>query len=124
MPPGGLTAGKSIASPRRPPERVYTHTHQGYSKAMPGYIVHKEDVQRRLARIEGQARGIQKMVADERYCIDILTQVKSMKAALDRVALLLLDDHVEHCVADAVKSGDGAEKLRELSQAIGRFVEG
>ncbi len=90
---------------------------------MPGYIVHEGDVQRRLARIEGQARGLQKMVADERYCIDILTQVKSMKAALDRVALLLLDDHVEHCVADAVKTGDGAEKLRELSQAIGRFVE-
>ncbi|HVC42615.1 MAG TPA: metal-sensitive transcriptional regulator [Candidatus Saccharimonadales bacterium] len=91
---------------------------------MQGYIAHKEDIQKRLLRIEGQARGLQKMVDGERYCIDILTQIKSMKAALDRVALLLLDDHVGHCVADAVKSGDGAEKLRELSQAIGRFVEG
>jgi CsoR family transcriptional regulator, copper-sensing transcriptional repressor len=91
---------------------------------MPGYIDHKEDIQKRLLRIEGQARGLQKMVDDERYCIDILTQVKSVKAALDRVALLLLDDHVEHCVADAVRGGDGADKLRELSQAIGRFVEG
>lgn len=91
---------------------------------MAGYIAHKDDIQRRLLRIEGQARGLQRMVDDERYCIDILTQVKSIKAALDRVALLLLDDHVEHCIADAVSSGDGADKLRELSQAIGRFVEG
>jgi DNA-binding FrmR family transcriptional regulator len=91
--------------------------------AMAGYIAHKDDIQKRLLRIEGQARGLQRMVDEERYCIDILTQVKSVKAALDRVALLLLDDHVEHCVADAVKSGHGAAKLRELSQAIGRFVE-
>lgn len=91
---------------------------------MTGYIAHKEDIQKRLLRIEGQARGLQRMVGDERYCIDIMTQVKSMKAALDRVALLLLDDHVKHCVADAVRSGHGDEKLRELSQAIGRFVEG
>jgi CsoR family transcriptional regulator, copper-sensing transcriptional repressor len=91
---------------------------------MPGYIAHKDDIQKRLRRIEGQARGLQRMVDDERYCIDILTQVKSLKAALDRVALLLLDDHVEHCVADAVRGGDGTDKLRELSQAISRFVEG
>jgi CsoR family transcriptional regulator, copper-sensing transcriptional repressor len=90
---------------------------------MAGYIAHKDDIQKRLLRIEGQARGLQRMVDEERYCIDILTQVKSVKAALDRVALLLLDDHVEHCVAEAVRSGRGAAKLRELSQAIGRFVE-
>ncbi|HUZ68131.1 MAG TPA: metal-sensitive transcriptional regulator [Candidatus Saccharimonadales bacterium] len=90
---------------------------------MAGYIAHKDDIQKRLLRVEGQARGLQRMVDEERYCIDILTQVKSVKAALDRVALLLLDDHVEHCVADAVKRGHGAAKLRELSQAIGRFVE-
>jgi CsoR family transcriptional regulator, copper-sensing transcriptional repressor len=94
------------------------------SPGMAGYIAHKDDIQRRLRRIEGQARGLQRMVDDDRYCIDILTQVKSLKAALDRVALLLLDDHVEHCVADAVRNGDGSDKLRELSQAIGRFVEG
>ena len=91
---------------------------------MAGYIAHKDDMQKRLLRIEGQARGLQRMIADERYCIDILTQVKSMKAALDRVALLLLDDHVEHCVADAVRQGHGADKLDELSKAIGRFVQG
>ena len=90
---------------------------------MTGYIANKDDIQKRLLRIEGQARGLQRMVNEERYCIEILTQVKSVKAALDRVALLLLDDHVEHCVADAVRSGHGAAKLRELSQAIGRFVE-
>ena len=90
---------------------------------MAGYIAHRDDLEKRLLRIEGQTRGLQRMVAEERYCIDILTQVKSVKAALDRVALLLLDDHVEHCVADAVKSGHGETKLRELSQAIGRFVE-
>jgi DNA-binding FrmR family transcriptional regulator len=89
-----------------------------------GYIAHKDDIQRRLRRVEGQARGLQRMVDDERYCIDILTQVKSLKAALDRVALLLLDDHVEHCMTDAVQAGDRAAKLRELSLAIGRFVEG
>jgi DNA-binding FrmR family transcriptional regulator len=91
--------------------------------AMAGYIAHKDDIQKRLLRIEGQARGLQRMVDNERYCIDILTQVQSVKAALDRVALMLLDDHVEHCVADAVRSGEGAVKLRELSQAIGRFME-
>jgi CsoR family transcriptional regulator, copper-sensing transcriptional repressor len=89
-----------------------------------GYIAHKDDIQKRLRRVEGQARGLQRMVDDERYCIDILTQVKSLKAALDRVALLLLDDHVEHCMTDAVQAGDRAAKLRELSLAIGRFVEG
>jgi CsoR family transcriptional regulator, copper-sensing transcriptional repressor len=91
---------------------------------MAGYIAHKDDIQKRLRRIEGQARGLQRMVDGERYCIDILTQVKSLKAALDRVALLLLDDHVEHCINDAGQAGDRAEKLRELSLAIGRFVEG
>jgi CsoR family transcriptional regulator, copper-sensing transcriptional repressor len=91
---------------------------------MAGYIAHKDDIQKRLRRVEGQARGLQRMVDDERYCIDILTQVKSLKAALDRVALLLLDDHVAHCMTDAVQAGDRAGKLRELSLAIGRFVEG
>jgi len=89
-----------------------------------GYIEHQQDLQRRLARIEGQIRGLQRMVDDERYCIDILTQINAVKAALDKVALLLLGDHVEHCVADAVRSGEGAEKLRELTGAVGRFLGG
>jgi DNA-binding FrmR family transcriptional regulator len=103
---------------------LYNRTRQGYTIGMAGYIAHRDDIQKRLRRIEGQARGLQRMVDDERYCIDILTQVKSLKAALDRVALLLLDDHVAHCVNDAAQAGDRGEKLREVSLAIGRFVEG
>jgi CsoR family transcriptional regulator, copper-sensing transcriptional repressor len=91
---------------------------------MTGYTDHKDDVRARLGRIEGQVRGIQRMVDQDRYCIDILTQVNAVKAALDKVALTLLDDHVEHCVADAVKAGEGKEKLHELSMAIGRFLSG
>jgi DNA-binding FrmR family transcriptional regulator len=91
---------------------------------MPGYSDHKNDVRARLNRIEGQVRGIHHMVDDDRYCIDILTQVNAAKAAIDQVALILLEDHVQHCVADAVKAGEGEEKLRELTAAVGRFLAG
>jgi DNA-binding FrmR family transcriptional regulator len=91
---------------------------------VPGYINSKPQIQARLSRVEGQVRGIQRMVVEERYCIDILTQVNAVKAALDRVAIALLDDHVQHCVADAVRAGDGDAKLGELSAAIGRFLSG
>jgi CsoR family transcriptional regulator, copper-sensing transcriptional repressor len=91
---------------------------------VPGYINSKPQIQARLSRVEGQVRGIQRMVAEERYCIDILTQVNAVKAALDRVAIALLDDHVQHCVADAVRAGDADAKLDELSAAIGRFLSG
>jgi DNA-binding FrmR family transcriptional regulator len=91
---------------------------------MPGYSDHKDDVRARLNRIEGQVRGIHGMVDDDRYCIDILTQVNAAKAAIDQVALILLEDHVQHCVADAVKAGEGEEKLRELTTAVGRFLAG
>ena len=91
---------------------------------MPGYSDHKDDVRARLNRIEGQVRGIRGMVDDDRYCIDILTQVNAAKAAIDQVALILLEDHVQHCVADAVKAGEGEEKLRELTTAVGRFLAG
>jgi DNA-binding FrmR family transcriptional regulator len=64
------------------------------------------------------------MVDDDRYCIDILTQVNAAKAAIDQVALILLEDHVQHCVADAVKAGEGEEKLQELTTAVGRFLAG
>ncbi len=90
----------------------------------PGYINNKKRIQDRLNRLEGQVRGIHRMVDEERYCIDILTQVNAVKAALDRVAISLLDDHVRHCVADAVRDGDGEEKVGELSAAIGRFLTG
>lgn len=91
---------------------------------MPGYSDHKQDVRARLSRIEGQVRGIERMVDEDRYCIDILTQVNAVKAAIDKVALSLLEDHVEHCVTDAVRAGEGEEKLRELTTAIGRFLAG
>ncbi len=91
---------------------------------MPGYKSHKEQVQGRLKRIEGQVRGLQKMVDDDRYCIDVLTQVSAAKAALDAVALLLLHDHTEHCVVEAIQAGDGTQKIRELNEAVERLVKG
>ena len=89
---------------------------------MPGYAKDKKSIQSRLRRIEGQVRGIQKMVDDDRYCIDVLTQVNATKAALESVALQLLADHTEHCVTEAIRSGGGAAKVRELNQAVERMV--
>ena len=89
-----------------------------------GYTKDKAALQARLRRIEGQVRGIQRMVDEDRYCIDILTQVNSIKAAIDRVALLLLEDHVDHCVADALRAGEGQAKVAELSSAISRYLGG
>ena len=89
-----------------------------------GYAKNKDDLGARLRRIEGQVRGIQRMVDEDRYCIDILTQVNSVKAALDKVALALLGDHVDHCVAEAVREGRGEAKLKELTAAIGRYLGG
>ncbi len=100
------------------------HTPEGYSKKMPGYKSHKDQVQGRLKRIEGQIRGVEKMVDEDRYCIDVLTQVGAVKAALDAVALLLLQDHTEHCVVDAIHAGDGSEKVRELNNAVERLIKG
>ena len=91
---------------------------------MAGYTSHKEQIQARLRRIEGQIRGVQKMVDEDRYCIDVLTQVSAAKAALNAVALELLQDHTEHCVAEAIRSGDGTAKIRELNDAVERLVRG
>lgn len=88
----------------------------------PGYTENKDKVLARLRRIEGQVRGITKMVKDDRYCIDVLTQVSAAKAALESVSLNLLEDHMHHCVADAIKAGDGTAKVREVSEAIERLV--
>ncbi|CAM3278671.1 metal-sensitive transcriptional regulator [Nocardioides dubius] len=90
------------------------------------YIAHdtKGDYLKRLKRIEGQARGLQRMVEEGQYCIDILTQVSAVKKALDAVALGLLEEHMAHCVVNAVKAGgDEAEaKLKEANDAIARLV--
>ena len=91
-----------------------------------GYLAahKKDDYLKRLRRIEGQARGLQRMVEEEQYCIDILTQVSAMTKALQSVALGLLDDHLGHCVVDAAAAGgpDAELKLKEASDAIARLV--
>jgi CsoR family transcriptional regulator, copper-sensing transcriptional repressor len=88
---------------------------------MVGYLEDKEKLVKRLARVEGQVRGVSKMVEEERYCIDVLTQIGAIQAALDKVALGLLDDHTRHCVVEA-EGGERVEKVDELMAALGRFV--
>ncbi len=94
----------------------------GYNDPMHGYTKDKQAVLARLRRIEGQVRGIEKMVDEDRYCIDVLTQVNAVRAALESVALRLLSDHTEHCVIDAIRSGAGKAKVRELNEAVERLV--
>src|SRR5207253_9629801 len=81
------------------------YTSGGYDGPMPGYTKDKQTIETRLRRIEGQVRGIQKMVAEDRYCIDVLTQVNATRAALESVALQLFADRTEHCVTEAIRSG-------------------
>ena len=91
-----------------------------------GYAADKDALVKRLHRIEGQVRGIEGMVEGDRYCIDILTQIAAVTTALDSVALLILDEHVSHCVAGALASGDQAEvevKIAELLAAVRRFAK-
>ena len=91
---------------------------------MPGYSSTKDDLQTRLRRIEGQVRGLQRMIEEDVYCIDVLTQVSAATSALQSVALGLLDEHLHHCVADAVAAGgdEGTAKVDEASRAIARLV--
>ena len=91
---------------------------------MAGYLDNKDDYLKRLRRIEGQVRGLQRMVAEDTYCIEVLTQVSAATKALQSVALGLLDEHMSHCLVDAARAG-GAEqnaKLQEASEAIARLV--
>ncbi|SEO17236.1 metal-sensitive transcriptional regulator [Cryobacterium luteum] len=89
-----------------------------------GYITDKDKYLQRLRRIEGQARGISRMVDEEKYCIDILTQISALTSALQAVGLGLLDDHLKHCVLDAVRMDgpDAQVKIKEASAAIARLV--
>lgn len=87
----------------------------------PGYIESKDEVLNRLRRISGQIGGIERMVTEERYCIDILTQVSAIQAALDRVALALLDDHARHCVVGASEQ-DREARTEEMMGAVGRLI--
>ena len=92
--------------------------------AVHGYSGNKDDHLKRLRRIEGQVRGIARMVEEDVYCIDVLTQVAAVTKALQAVSLSLLDDHLGHCVVQAARSSpdEGAEKVREASDAIARLV--
>ena len=90
----------------------------GYIKASD-----KELLQKRLRRIEGQVRGVQRMVDEEAYCIEVLTQIASVVSALEKVGTILLKDHVEHCVRESIEHGEEAdEKIEELTAAVERFL--
>ena len=89
---------------------------------MAGYTMNKKGLQDRLRRIEGQVRGIQRMVDEDQYCIDILTQVNSATAALRAVGMGLLDEHVRHCVTESIQTNSGDEKVEELLAAVARFA--
>ncbi len=86
-----------------------------------GYTRDKDALERRMRRIEGQVRGVARMIDEDRYCIDVVTQVTAIQAALDKVALELLDDHAAHCVVGAGK-GDQAEMTEELMGAVRRLM--
>lgn len=92
-----------------------------YSPAMVGYEADKDQLRKRLSRVEGQVRGVSGMVEEERYCIDVLTQIGAVQAALDKVALSLIDEHTRHCVVEA-DGEERIEKVDELMAALGRFV--
>jgi DNA-binding FrmR family transcriptional regulator len=93
---------------------------------MRGYTINKDDYRRRLRRIEGQVRGLQRMIDDDTYCIDVLTQVSAVTKALQSVAVGLLDEHIRHCVSDAARGDDSAradEMVTEATRAIERLVK-
>jgi DNA-binding FrmR family transcriptional regulator len=86
---------------------------------MRGYSASKDDLLKRLARVEGQVRGISRMVEDDRYCIDVVTQINAVRAALDKISLGLVDDHVRHCLKDPRRADEHAD---ELMDAVGRML--
>jgi DNA-binding FrmR family transcriptional regulator len=90
--------------------------------AQPSYEADKNDILERLRKIEGQVRGIQKMVNDGRYCVDILTQLSAVQAALNKVGLMVLENHTRGCVAKAIQQDGGAAAIEELLFVIERFI--
>jgi len=90
-------------------------------KTSKSYTADKRQLLARLRRIEGQARGIAKMVEEDRYCIDVMQQIASLRAAAESVALVLLRDHLDGCVREAVRDGSGAEKIDEVVEAVRRY---
>lgn len=89
---------------------------------MRGYSMKRRELLDRLRRIEGQVRGVQRMVEEDQYCLDILTQLNSVSAAVRAVGLGLLDDHVRHCVRESLVQGEGDDKVEELVAAVARFA--
>lgn len=118
-----------MSGPKNAPEgdqKLNAETEGGAEAgAIHGYIKarDKEKVQNRLKRIEGQVRGLQRMVDEEAYCVDVLTQISSSVSALEKVATILLQDHVAHCVRESIENGEQAdEKIQELTAAVERFL--
>ncbi|MGD9621654.1 MAG: metal-sensitive transcriptional regulator [Mycolicibacterium sp.] len=109
---------------RQTPEDVPAEAPVPDRAAAHGYAANKENYAKRLRRIEGQVRGIAKMIDEDKYCIDVLTQISAVNSALQSVALGLLDEHLGHCVSDAVAAGGGRAdaKIAEASAAIARLV--
>lgn len=91
------------------------HTHRSAKE--------KEQLLNRLKRIEGQVRGVQNMIENDRYCVDILTQISAINAAMNKVGLHLLERHTQHCVADAIKDGNEEEAIQELMEVFKRFTK-
>lgn len=119
MPYLGALADHAAALPTRVRNPIPLH---GIVRLMkPGYRKDKDAILARLARIEGQVRGVSRMVSGDEYCIDVLTQINAIKRAIDQVGLLLLEDHVKHCVVDAARR-DEEDKLDELVKAVERFA--
>ena len=100
----------------------HTPTDGGQRSSTRGYSATKDQLHARLTRIEGQVRGVQKMVDEDRYCIDVLTQISAVQAALDKVALGLMDQHVQHCVVGASSPELQADRSEELMAAVGRLM--
>lgn len=89
---------------------------------MRGYTLHKDDYLSRLRKIEGQVRGLQRMIEEDRYCIDVLDQVSSVTRALENVAIGLVDEHVRHCVMEAADASEGETRLTEAMDAVARLL--
>ena len=89
---------------------------------MPGYTMQKEQLQTRLRRIEGQVRGVARMIDEDKYCVDVVTQVAAIQAALDKVSLGLLDGHIRGCVRDEIQAGGGDARVDELLQVMDRVL--
>ena len=90
---------------------------------MASYENDKEKLLNRLRRIEGQSRGLQRMVEEDKYCVDIMTQISSIQAALEQVSLALMENHMRHCVTEAIQQGNGEEKISEVMTVLRRYAK-